>query len=88
MKTILGNEIPTFIRGIVYLCNFDGKSISVFREILCPIPSDALWIYANTPNPPSQLVTGKTYEELCEQLEILHKNMKDEKWLEELANSI
>jgi hypothetical protein len=88
MKTILGHKIPTFIRGIVYLCNFDGKSISVFREILCPIASDALWIYANAPNPSSQLVTGKTYEELCEHLEILHKNMKDEKWLEELANSI
>jgi len=35
MKTILGNEIPKSTRGILYLCQFDGKSIEVCSEILC-----------------------------------------------------
>jgi hypothetical protein len=92
MKTILGREIPKTIKGIVYLCHFnqmvDPPVLTVFRDILCERIFDAFTIYAETPNPPSQLVYGNTYEELCEQLEILHKNMKDEKWLEELAESI
>jgi hypothetical protein len=92
MKTILGKTIPTDIRGIVYLCkfNFLGETpvLTVFREILCTDAFTALNLYAEIPNPPSQLATGKTYEELCSALEKLHSDMRNEQWLLELAESI
>jgi hypothetical protein len=92
MKTILGTEIPKTTRGVVYLCHLDflvePAKLNVIREILCEDSFHALTLYAEIPNPPSQLAYGNTYEELCNKLEILHKNMKDEKWLEELINSI
>jgi hypothetical protein len=92
MKTILGNEIPKNTRGIVYLCllDFFGKTpkLNVVREIFCEDAFLALTLYAEIPNPASQLVTGKTFEELIINLEKLHKDMKNPKWLEELTNSI
>lgn len=89
-KTILGTEIPENIRGVLYLCKFDPKipSIKVEVEILRIFAWEALELYANIPNPESQLVTGKTYEELIRNLEILHKNMQDPVWLGELSNCL
>lgn len=90
MKTILGTEIPETFKGILYLCEFDYEklSIKVIKEILCENAGFALSLYAEIPNPESQLVMGKTYEELCMKLEELHKNMKDKEWLEELSNCL
>lgn len=92
MKTILGTEIPENIRGVLYLCHFnflvDPPVLTVMREILCENAGDALMLYAEIPNPPSQLATGKSYEQLCEELERLHKNMKDKKWLKELSEQL
>jgi hypothetical protein len=92
MKTILGKEIPETTRGVVYLCHIDfliePPKLTVFREILCEDAFHALTLYAEIPNPPSQLVTGRTYDELCKRLEILHEEMKSEKWLKELIESI
>jgi len=92
MKTLLGTEIPKSIRGIVYLCHFDympdTPKLTVMREIFCTNPADALHLYAEIPNPPSQVAMGNTYEELCAELETLHKNMKDKKWLHELSEQL
>jgi hypothetical protein len=92
MKTILGTEIPENIRGIVYLCHFDYMPdppvLTVVREILCEDAFQALTLYAEIPNPPSQLAYGKTYKDLCWELSNLYNNMKDPKWLKELSESI
>ena len=92
MKTILGTEIPDTTRGILYLCHFDflvdPPKLTVMREILCDSASDALNLYAEIPNPPSQLATGRTYEELCNELQILHRDMVNEEWLKELSEQI
>lgn len=88
--TILGTEVPENTRGIVYLCYFDRESmtIKVVNEILCDTVMRAMNLYANIPNPESQIVTGNTYEELIASLNTLHKNMEDKEWLEELAECI
>jgi hypothetical protein len=90
MKTILGTEIPNYIRGIVYLChyNYEESKLTVFRELLFESSFEALESYANIPNPESQVVMGGTYKELIYELELLHKNMKNSIWLKELANSL
>ena len=88
LKTKLGRDIPITTRGIVYLCNFTGNKIDVVGELLYDSAFQALEAYANIPNPESQLVTGKDYNELISSLHILHKNMEDSKWLTELSECI
>ena len=92
MKTLLGTEIPKTTRGVLYLCHFDflvdPPRLDVVREILCDSAWRAIELYANIPNPPSQAATGKTYDKLCEELELLHTNMKKKEWLDDLANCI
>ena len=88
MKTILGTEIPVETRGILYLCNYtynkEDSTLEVVREILCNSAFETIELYANIPNPESQVATGKTFEDLVKELTSLHKYMTDKKWLEEL----
>jgi len=92
MKTILGTAIPETTRGVLYLCHFnflvDPPRLTVMREILCDSASRALELYANIPNPASQVATGRTYEKLCDELELLHSNMTKKEWLNDLARCI
>ena len=90
LQTILGTDIPLTTRGILYLCNFDFRklTITVFAEKLYESAWNALDAYANIPNPESQLVTGKTYDELITKLHKLHEDMKDPIWLENLSNQL
>ena len=92
LQTILGKDIPINTRGIVYLCHFDflGEmpKLTVVREILCQDAFHALTLYAEIPNPPSQLVTGKTFDELIIKLHQLHKDMVDPVWLNELSETL
>jgi len=88
LQTILGTDIPITTRGIFYACYFNGDTIIVIGEKLFDSAFEALEAYANIPNPESQMVSGETYDELIKNLHRLHKNMKDPKWLEELANCI
>ena len=55
---------------------------------MCQSPSYALEVYANIPNPESQLATGGTHEQMCEKLEKLHKRMKDKIWLKDLSECL
>lgn len=90
LQTILGTDIPINTRGILYLCHFDYQKmkLTVCREILCDDAGHALNLYANIPNPESQLITGKTFDELIINLHQLHEDIKDEQWLKELANCL
>lgn len=86
LQTISGNPIPIHIRGILYLCETDGFTMYVTQEHLYSDASLALVMYANIPNPASQLVLGETYDELIINLHKLHKNMKDPNWVKDLQN--
>ena len=88
MKTLLGTEIPKNIRGVFYFCDFNGKTIKVLGEFFTESAFEALNLYANIPNPESQMASGATYEEMCDDLNKLHNNMKDPEWLAELAEQI
>ena len=84
IKTLLGTTIPETTRGILYLCHFIDGTITVTNEVLCDSAGLALNLYAEIPNPESQVVMGKTHEELIANLTILHENMKNEYWLKQL----
>lgn len=86
MKSILGTDIPTSTRGVLYLCHFTGREITVLNELFFESSFEALEAYANIPNPESQLVTGITFDVLIMELEKLHSDMKDPVWLENLSN--
>ena len=88
IKTKLGTTIPETTRGIVYLCEFKDMTLTVTNEILCDNEGVAINLYAEIPNPESQLVMGKTYEELISNLELLHKNMTNEHWLLTLSEEL
>lgn len=90
MKTLLGSPIPESTRGIVYLCLFDyaKMKITVVKEIFCTTCHLALHLYSEIPNPESQVVMGKTYEEVLIELEKLHKNMENPIWLKELSEQL
>jgi hypothetical protein len=87
LQTLLGTDIPTNIRGILYICRFSSTtpSITVIGEKLCEDAGLALMYFANTPNPESQLITGKTYDDLIKNLHRMHAQMQDTKWLNELS---
>ena len=89
-KTALGKDIPANTRGILYLCelNRQNKTLTVEREILFDNSFSALNAYANIPNPESQLVTGRTHDELINELNILHECMQREEWVEDLMECI
>jgi hypothetical protein len=91
LKTKLGTDIPLNIRGIFYLCDFrygSNPTLTVVNEALFESGFDALNLYANTRNPESQLVTGKSYNDLISNLHILHKNMVNKEWLMDLAECL
>lgn len=90
LQTILGTDIPITTRGILYLCHYDYQlnELTVLREILCESAFDALTLYSEIPNPESQLATGRTFDDLIKELHVLHKNMKDKKWLEQLSEQL
>ena len=90
MITLLGTEVDSTIRGVVYFCYYDHgkKEIGVVSEALYESPSHALDRFANTPNPESQLATGSTTEELEADLEKLHIDMGDPEWLKHLGETL
>jgi hypothetical protein len=89
-QTILGTKIPLNTRGIVYFGTFNRESLELIitEEKFFDTPFKALNCYANTYNPPSQLVSGGTYDELISNLSKLHNRMKNKKWLESLADCL
>jgi len=88
LQTISGTDIPLKTRGILYLCDFSNGVLTIIGEVLFDSVFNALQAYANIPNPESQMVSGKTYNDLIKKLHQLHSNMKDPKWLKMLGDSI
>jgi len=90
MKTITNQTIPEETRGIVYFCLLDAEheTLEVLRTVFFEEAFDALHVYANTPNPESQLITGDTYKELLENLEILHQNIHNQEWIKRLIECV
>jgi len=85
VKTMLGNDVLLETRAILYLCNYRGTALDVINEAQFRSQSAALQAYASIPNPESQLVSGKDYDDLIKNLVELHNNMQDDKWLAELG---
>lgn len=90
LKTILGKDIPTNCRGILYLCDLDyqNHTLAVFSEMLFTSQSSALNAYANIPNPESQVVMGKTFDELIKENEKLKLNIKNKNWIKQLEECV
>lgn len=73
---------------VFYEPNHDNNTIKeIGRTDILPY-SDAIYAYAETPNPASQMVKGYTVEEINSELEKLEQLIKDPKWLEALFESI
>jgi len=88
LKTILGTNIPITTRGILYLCSFKDNKLTVMGERLYESSWDALQAYANIPNPESQLVSGKTFDDLIANMSKLHEDIYDVEWLKELSECL
>ena len=90
LKTILGTEIPTKTRGILYLCYMDYKThkLNVLNEILFDNSFYALNAYSNIPNPESQLVMGKTFDDLIKENEKLKQKINNPDWIKQLEECL
>jgi hypothetical protein len=86
--TLLGKEIKTETRGILYLCDLTETKLNVCVEIQFNSAFEALECYANIPNPESQLVTGRTYEDLIAKNEDLRNRINTPQFIEELHDCI
>ncbi len=88
MTTLLGTTILPNTRGILYLCeyNYENRTIAVSQERLYSNPAEALHAYANIPNPASQMASGPTFHDFMIEIQKLHHNMSNPKWVKELAD--
>lgn len=80
MKTFLGKEVSEDVRAVVYLCELHEDSIEILREVMFTDYFTALNFYANTPNPASQIISGRAPDELRSELIIRHACMRDKEW--------
>lgn len=88
LQTILGEDIPVTTRGIVYLGVLTKKKLNVKKTLMFDNAGDALNAYSNIPNPESQVVLGKTFDELIQELHKLHSRMQNQKWIDQLWECI
>lgn len=85
-KTLLGTEINSNIRGIIYICDYENFKLTVKSELLFTNTSSAIICYGEIPNPPSQIAIGKTHDEFIKSLNTLHERMQSEEWQKQLAD--
>ena len=90
MKTFLQKTIPANVLGIVYLCDYNSQqeTIKVIREIMFDDGLSAMNFYANTPNPESHVVVGKTHNDLLVEVNQLNKLLRTPAYLKELKQYI
>ncbi len=90
MKTVLGNKILEETRGLIYLCEYDYETsdLTVIKEIQVEDEETAMHIYANTPNPPSQVACNNDKQLFLEEVGSLHKRMRDEEWRKLLGQAL
>lgn len=85
MTDLLGFDIPPIVRGLVYLCEYANGKLTPFHSIMCDDAFDAIQLFAEIPNPASQIATGQTQEDFEEELTKLHNHMLDPVWQKQLA---
>ena len=90
METLLKTKIPKSAKSILYLCDYNHKTktIKVIGERIYNNRSEGILAYSEIPNPESQLIEANSFKELIDNLEILHKNMKDPVWLKFLSECL
>ncbi len=90
MKTFLGNPINQETLAILYLCDYDyaKQTITVTDETQFTRTFDCLLVYANTPNPASQMTSGKDRIAFEKNLNKLHARFNDPEWVKELSEYI
>jgi len=88
LKTADGVDVHIKARSILYLCHLTDKGIEVMESRQYGTVMQGLDAYSNIPNPESQLITGKDYDDLIKNMHTLHSMMKRESWLEMLRESI
>ena len=88
LQTLDGNDVELTTRGILYLCDLSDNGLQVIKSVQFESAFDALNAYSNIPNPESQLITGKDYDDLIKNMHSLHGMMQKESWLEMLRESI
>lgn len=76
------NKTVKYGKVVFFNENEKGTFSKISQTILLPFRV-ALDIYAETPNPASQLVEGDNENEIDNKIETLLKNMDDREWLEE-----
>mgnify|MGYP003659601535 CR=1 FL=1 len=88
LQTELGKDIPLDTRSILYLCELENDILVVKKELFFTTYMEGLDAYANIRNPASQLIEGKTYDDLIISLNSFHRMMKRPAWIEMLKDSI
>jgi len=82
--------ISSDTRAILFICKFQRNPLSMkivdYVEFVNQM--DALNMYANTPNPESQLINGSDINDLRGKVLELVANMKNEEWLKELGDML
>lgn len=75
---------------IFYEPDYTNKTIKEIGRTPVLSYSDALYVYSETPNPASQLITweSNSAEDRKQQEEIHNKNINDPEWLEDLFDQI
>lgn len=84
----MSNKAKTCGIVVFYETHYQDKRLVKLEEInRTPILSyfDALTVYAETPNPASQLIAFNTEREMTRELEELEQRIKDPAWLKELS---
>ena len=79
--TATHKDAPLKYHALMLFENCGGKYIHTCNQIFTD-GAMALLAYAETPCPASQLVSAETKEELREEMDLMIKNMKDDKWVE------
>lgn len=88
LQTELGKDVPLDTRSILYLCELENDILIVKKELFFTTYMEGLNAYANTRNPASQLIEGKTYNDLIINMNSLHRMMRRPAWIEMLKESI
>lgn len=73
---------------VFYQPNYKDKTIKEISRTEIMSSGQALEVYANTPNPASQVVFGETLKDIEDELKTLEENIKNPKWLEGLFECI
>lgn len=84
MKDLLGVNISENMRGIIYFCDFNyvNNTVKILLALKMSSVAVAIDFYDDLGQSSYQLAVGDTYEELCDSLTALHRNLKNPRWIQ------